>query len=158
MNWLSLQPSRDPFGKQLLKAGVSQKQIRDWALDPQVEYGPVPIKKSLYDSLEDTDSDYCLALCQMIGCGVKKTDKKLDDLVAENNALKAELAKYSQLADAVRVFQGFKGLNGGGKGGGGGKTEGKGKGKGGKKEQAEPKKKAKAPKKKAKPPRKKSDE
>jgi len=32
----------------------------------QVTYGPAPIKASLFDSLEDTDSDYCLALCTMM--------------------------------------------------------------------------------------------
>ena len=62
------------FGKKLLAAGVNRKTIKDWSNDPQVTYGPVPITRSLYDSLEDTDSDYCLALCQMLsgGCAPPK--------------------------------------------------------------------------------------
>eukprot|EP00392_Amoebophrya_sp_AT5.2_P011473 g11550.t1 len=38
----------------------------NWKNDPAVTYGPCPIKKSVFDSLEDTDSSYCLALLSMI--------------------------------------------------------------------------------------------
>ena len=36
MNWLKVRPESDPFGRQLLKAGVSADTIRAWSVDPQV--------------------------------------------------------------------------------------------------------------------------
>ncbi|KAK3235226.1 hypothetical protein CYMTET_54553 [Cymbomonas tetramitiformis] len=66
MNWLGAKVTEDSFGKELLAAGISEKTLKEWSVDPQVTYGPVPIKASLFDSLEDTDSDYCLALCTMM--------------------------------------------------------------------------------------------
>ena len=54
---------------QLLAAGVSNKTIAAWSLDPQVTYGPTRIQASLFDTLEDTDVDECLALAQYIALG-----------------------------------------------------------------------------------------
>jgi hypothetical protein len=31
-----------------------------------VTYGPIPIKTSVFDALEDTDADRCLALCTLL--------------------------------------------------------------------------------------------
>ena len=53
----------------MLDAGIPRKTIEAWSVDPQVTFGPVPITKSLFDSLEDTDADYCLALCTLIARG-----------------------------------------------------------------------------------------
>merc|ERR1719346_547654 len=55
VNWLGYRVERDPFGKLLLKAGVSPGVVREWCKDPQVTYGLLPMKKSLFDALEDTD-------------------------------------------------------------------------------------------------------
>mmetsp|Transcript_47231 Transcript_47231/g.151363 ORF Transcript_47231/g.151363 Transcript_47231/m.151363 type:complete len:332 (-) Transcript_47231:218-1213(-) len=67
MNWLGADPATDTFGAQMIKAGISKATIKAWSVDPQVTYGPSPITASLFDTLEDTDSDYCLALAKMIG-------------------------------------------------------------------------------------------
>merc|ERR1712066_191528 len=56
MNWLGERIDRDPFGKSLLKAGIPAGTIRDWAKDPQVTFGPIPMARSLFDTLEDTNS------------------------------------------------------------------------------------------------------
>merc|ERR1719187_3003773 len=65
-NWLGYRIDRDPFGKVLLKGGVPAPTIKDWSKDPQVTFGPIAMTRSLFDTLEDTDSDYCAAPCQMI--------------------------------------------------------------------------------------------
>jgi len=69
MNWLGYRAERDIWGKELLKAGVRPKQIKDWCLDPQVTYGDhkEPTVKSLWDSLEDMDAQDCLDMCKKIG-------------------------------------------------------------------------------------------
>jgi len=65
MNWLGYKADKDAFGKALLAAGVKPKTIKDWTLDPQVKYGPKlsPITKSIWDTLEDMDSQECLDKC-----------------------------------------------------------------------------------------------
>lgn len=55
MNWLKVPLSQDSFGKRLLSAGISADTINAWSVDPQVK------GKSLFDSLEDLDSDECVA-------------------------------------------------------------------------------------------------
>jgi len=142
MNWLGYRAESDPFGKRMLKAGISRRLIKEWSKDPQVTYGPIPMTKSLYDSLEDTDSDYCLALCQMIAHSqtdaAPKDEKKVKALEAEVEALKAELDQYKTLQKAIQIIQQYvpKEPKGVGKGkdpqkgssdGGGGKGKGKGK-------------------------------
>jgi len=57
MNWLKVSAEEDVFGKQLIAAGVSGKTIEEWSVDPQVK------GKSLFDQLEDLDSDECLKKC-----------------------------------------------------------------------------------------------
>ena len=66
MNWLQYRAKRDQFGKILLKAGVSVDIIKEWSTGPQVTFGLLPIEKSIFDTFEDTYSDNCLALCQLI--------------------------------------------------------------------------------------------
>ena len=66
MNWLGVAPEKDEFGRELLKAGVSKKTLKAWTTDPQVTFGPVPITTSLFDMLEDMDTDMCLAQAAMI--------------------------------------------------------------------------------------------
>lgn len=102
-NWLGYRVERDPFGKLLMKAGISAGIIRDWCKDPQVSYGPVPIKKSLFDSLEDTDADWCLALCQMIAGACKPV--KPPDFEAEVAKLKAQIEAFKPLERAVLAIQ-----------------------------------------------------
>jgi len=72
MNWLGASLRDDSFGRLLLDAGISEKTINEWSVDPQVTYGPIPIKKSLFDSLEDLDTDECLARCTMLNVGSGK--------------------------------------------------------------------------------------
>ena len=55
MNWLGVDPTKDPFGGQLIAAGVSKQIIKEWSVDPQVK------GKSLFDQLEDLDVGDCVA-------------------------------------------------------------------------------------------------
>jgi hypothetical protein len=68
-NWLHVAIEDDSFGKRLLAAGIPKKTIVDWSVDPQVQYGPTTKQASLFDSLEDTDADECLARAQLISLG-----------------------------------------------------------------------------------------
>jgi 2,3-bisphosphoglycerate-dependent phosphoglycerate mutase len=63
MNWLGTRIDKDPFGKLLVKGGVTQQQVDEWSKDPQIYYGIGITKGSLYDDLEDVDSDVCLEEC-----------------------------------------------------------------------------------------------
>jgi len=69
MNWLSASLETDPFGAALLSAGIPQETIKAWSVDPQVTFGPTSIKQSLFDSFEDVDAPYNLALAQMVAAG-----------------------------------------------------------------------------------------
>lgn len=66
MNWLGATVKDDIFGKAMLDAGIPKKTIDAWSVDPQVTYGPMPLKTSVFDALEDTDADRCLALCTLM--------------------------------------------------------------------------------------------
>jgi hypothetical protein len=68
MNWLGYRADRDPFGKSLLDAGVSLKTIKEWTLDPVVTYGEKlnPTTKSIWDTIEDMDSEECCEKCTEI--------------------------------------------------------------------------------------------
>jgi len=136
VNWLGYRLERDPFGKVLLKHGISAGTIKDWCKDPQVTFGPIPMTKSLYDTLEDTDSDWCAALCAMIAAPAKAAKK--DPKEKEVEELKAKVEKYEVLAQAVATIQAHTPLQPKGKGKGKGKAvveekkpeKGKSKGKG----------------------------
>lgn len=73
MNWLGYTIGSDVYGKLMLQAGIPLKTIEEWSVDPQVIYGSqyLPIRMSLFDSLEDTDSDMCLARSMMIARGAR---------------------------------------------------------------------------------------
>merc|ERR1719471_746935 len=102
-NWLGYRIERDPFGKVLLKAGISAATIRDWCKDPQVTYGPLPMTTSLYDALEDTDTDWCAAKCKMMA---GETKPKVN-VEAEITKLKKQLDSYKSLETAVHAIQTF---------------------------------------------------
>ena len=55
MDRLKADVTKDSFGRLLIKNGVSKDTIDKWSVDPQVKGG------SLFDALEDLDSDACLA-------------------------------------------------------------------------------------------------
>merc|ERR1712113_420001 len=127
INWLGGRIDRDPFGKALLKSGISASTIKNWCKDPQVTFGPISMTKSLFDTLEDTDSDWCAALCQMIA--LSGTKQKDDPKEIEIKHLQQQLGSYKELADAVNVIHEFVPMVTKGKGKGK-REEPKGKGKG----------------------------
>ena len=66
-NWLGVKFSDDPFGKRLLAAGLAEATLKAWSVDPQVVIPDADGKKgSLFDQLEDTDIDECVAGCKKI--------------------------------------------------------------------------------------------
>lgn len=72
MNWLGAELKEDSFGSALLAAGISEETIMGWTKDPQVAYGGA--QASLFDSLEDVNSDVCLARCLEIAGVEAKED------------------------------------------------------------------------------------
>lgn len=104
VNWLGYRIERDPFGKVLLKDGISPGLIRDWCKDPQVTFGPIPMTRSLFDTLEDTNSDWCAALCKMIAHN-NVAPKKPENLEAEIAKLRKQLEAFRPLEHAVAVLQ-----------------------------------------------------
>ena len=55
-NWLNIPAEADLFGARLIaETGISKEKIAEWSVDPQVN------GKSIFDQLEDTDSDECIA-------------------------------------------------------------------------------------------------
>lgn len=62
VNWVGESLSKDHYGAAMIEAGIPESVIAEWSVDPQVTYGAksMRIKKSLFDSLEDTDADVCL--------------------------------------------------------------------------------------------------
>lgn len=107
VNWLGYRVERDPFGKLLLKTGVSASTVREWCKDPRVTFGvsPMQITQSLFDTLEDLDSDWCLAHCQMMAMAGEKQPKKSDD--SEVAKLKKQLEAYEPLQKAVLAIQSY---------------------------------------------------
>jgi hypothetical protein len=70
MNWLGVSLEDDDFGRALLAKGVSPHTIRQWAADAQVTVkGETTRGKtmSVFDTLEDLDSDTVLAKVDKIG-------------------------------------------------------------------------------------------
>jgi len=65
MNWLSLDPAEDRFGKALLEA-MPLEQLKEFTVDPQVTLPGDGKKGSLFDQLEDLDYPDALAKCKEI--------------------------------------------------------------------------------------------
>jgi len=66
MNWLSLDPAEDPFGKVLLET-ISLEMLKEFTVDPQVKLpGGGGKKGSLFDQLEDMDFSEACAKCKAI--------------------------------------------------------------------------------------------
>jgi hypothetical protein len=61
VNWLAADIAEDVFGKELLAAGIDAETVAGWSLDPSVKHAHG--KGSVFDLLEDTDADACLAKC-----------------------------------------------------------------------------------------------
>jgi hypothetical protein len=60
INWLKRSLEQDSFGQALLAAGLSKETINEWSVDPQVTM-PDGKPGSVFDALEDMDSEECLA-------------------------------------------------------------------------------------------------
>jgi len=60
-NWLQVPLGEDDFGKAMLAAGISEDWITAGCVDPQVSLDAEGKKGSLFDSVEDTQADACLA-------------------------------------------------------------------------------------------------
>jgi len=56
-NWLGVPLTEDPYGKELLSAGLSEATLKEWSVDPQVK------GKSVFDQLEDMNSADCTQKC-----------------------------------------------------------------------------------------------
>ena len=59
MNWLERPLGEDPFGQQLLAAGIPEATLKAWTVDPRV---PLPNggQGSIFDALEDLDLEACV--------------------------------------------------------------------------------------------------
>jgi len=60
MNWLGASAASDSFGKACLAAGIDEATLSAWSVDPQVNL-PGGSRGSLFDAVEDTDAEECLA-------------------------------------------------------------------------------------------------
>lgn len=89
MNWLEMKAADLDFGKLVLSV-LDQATLDEWSKDPAVTYGVVPMKKSVFDSLEDTNSDYCLALLGMMYTQLKS--KSLSQLEKQKATLEEAMA------------------------------------------------------------------
>eukprot|EP00656_Telonema_subtile_P022547 TRINITY_DN2372_c0_g1_i1.p1 TRINITY_DN2372_c0_g1~~TRINITY_DN2372_c0_g1_i1.p1 ORF type:complete len:968 (-),score=420.48 TRINITY_DN2372_c0_g1_i1:110-3013(-) len=61
LNWVGAQLEEDAFGQAMLDAGISKEWITAGCVDPQVVLDADGKKGSLFDSVEDTNSNDCLA-------------------------------------------------------------------------------------------------
>jgi len=60
-NWLGVPIAKDKFGKILLSERVGIKTLKEWSVDPQVKIEEGGKMGSLFDSVEDFDTDACAA-------------------------------------------------------------------------------------------------
>lgn len=58
-NWLGASMKDDPFGRHMLRAGLSEQRIKAWSVDPQVIISEGR-QGSVFDQLEDLDAKPCL--------------------------------------------------------------------------------------------------
>jgi len=61
LNWMGATVGSDRFGAKLVEAGLTEKTIKAWSVDPQVTQDADGSKGSLFDALEDQDAEVCLA-------------------------------------------------------------------------------------------------
>lgn len=59
MNWLEADVTTDAFGSRLISGGIPKDRLVAWSKDAQVDVGDGKMK-SIFDELEDTDTDPCL--------------------------------------------------------------------------------------------------
>jgi len=59
-NWMGIPIAKDGFGREALSEGIPLSTLKKWSLDPQVPIAD-DTKGSIFDALEDMDSDACLA-------------------------------------------------------------------------------------------------
>jgi nucleoside diphosphate kinase len=64
-NWLKHPIESDAFGKAILAKGIPLATIKAWSVDPRVEL-PGGGKGSVFDALEDMDSNECLEMLEKI--------------------------------------------------------------------------------------------
>lgn len=60
-NWLGNKVGKDPYGRQLVSAGLKEQELEKWAVDPRVKL-PSGEEGGVFDALEDTDSKQCQEL------------------------------------------------------------------------------------------------
>lgn len=72
MNWLQCKTEEDAFGAEVLKV-IPASVLDQWKNDPQVTFGAdgAQVKKSLFDTVEDMNSDDCLSKLQMVATDMK---------------------------------------------------------------------------------------
>merc|ERR1712166_1031131 len=61
VSWTGADPSTEEFGAAMLAAGISADTVKAWSVDPQVTLPEGDKKGSLFDSVEDTNANDCLA-------------------------------------------------------------------------------------------------
>jgi hypothetical protein len=107
MNWLGYKAEKDSWGKALLAAGVKPKTIKDWTLDPPVTYGAKlsPTTKSIWDTLEDMDSQECIDKCVDISFW-KPLRKVKFGKVGKLNPVSKSLNLYVKVMKAPEAVEG----------------------------------------------------
>jgi len=65
MNWLEVKCNRDSYCRALTKAGVTEKTIKEWSVDPQVKLDTGK-SGSIWDALEDMDATPCLEKVKLL--------------------------------------------------------------------------------------------
>merc|ERR1712232_851248 len=61
-NWLGQSLHEDPFGRQLLSAGLARDMLEAWMRDPQVMIGE-DRQGGVFDQLEDLDTEARISKC-----------------------------------------------------------------------------------------------
>ena len=75
VNWLGYRADRDPLGQAHAEDWRFTMSHQEWSDDPQVTFDVLPMTKFIFDTLQDMDSNSCLAHCQLIAsiAGAKLT-------------------------------------------------------------------------------------
>jgi len=70
-NWTGTPFLADPFGRELLDRGVSERVLKHWATDPIVNHGDQ--RSSLFDLFENLNSNECVEIAQAVSRGAEET-------------------------------------------------------------------------------------